>query len=126
MIDYHGNKIRLKFNGTILRQPKIWYTHGKTVNIYIVYERGASSSHSDDATLENSLFGAATLTKNADIDKYGYSGYGIAFDRKSSFSCPCGRFGQNVLIFAVDMNSSIHVDNKRKDILILGKGPTQG
>ena len=24
------------------------------------------------------------------------------------------------------MNSSIHVDNKGKDILILGKGPTQG
>ena len=24
------------------------------------------------------------------------------------------------------MNSSIHVDNEGKDILILGKGPTQG
>ena len=24
------------------------------------------------------------------------------------------------------MNSSIHIDNKRKDILILGLGPTQG
>ena len=24
------------------------------------------------------------------------------------------------------MNSSIHIDNKRKDILILGFGPTQG
>ena len=24
------------------------------------------------------------------------------------------------------MSSSIHVDNKKKDILILGKGPTQG
>ena len=24
------------------------------------------------------------------------------------------------------MNSSIHIDNKGKDILILGKGPTQG
>ena len=24
------------------------------------------------------------------------------------------------------MNSSLHIDNKRKDILILGKGPTQG
>ena len=34
--------------------------------------------------------------------------------------------GQNVIIFGVDMNSSVHVDNKGKDILILGKGPTQG
>ena len=24
------------------------------------------------------------------------------------------------------MNSSVHVDNKGKDVLILGKGPTQG
>ena len=27
------------------------------------------------------LFGAVSLTKNADIDKYKYSGYGIGFDR---------------------------------------------
>ena len=25
-----------------------------------------------------------------------------------------------------DMSSSIHVDNKKKDILVLGRGPTQG
>ena len=55
LIDYFGNKIRVKFNGTILRQPKISYTQGKTVNIYIVYELGASSSHSDDPTLKNSV-----------------------------------------------------------------------
>ena len=30
------------------------------------------------------------------------------------------------MIFGVDMSSSAHVDNKEKDILILGKGPTQG
>ena len=66
------------------------------------------------------------MTKNTDIDKYGYSGYGIGFDRKSSFSFPGGGFGQNVLIFGVDMSSSAHIDNKKKDILVLGKGPTQG
>ena len=93
LIDYHGNKIRVKFVGTILRQPKISFTHGTIVNIYLVYELGASSSHSDDPTLRNCLFGAVTLTKNADIDKYGYLGYGIGFDRKSSFSFPGGRFG---------------------------------
>ena len=32
-------------------------------------------------TLENCLFGEVSLTKNADIDKYTYSGYGIGFDR---------------------------------------------
>ena len=32
----------------------------------------------------------------------------------------------NVIIFGVDMSSSVHIDNKNKDILILGEGPTQG
>ena len=66
------------------------------------------------------------MTKNAGIDKYGYSDYGIGFDRKSSFSFPSGGFGQNVLIFGADMSSSAHIDNKKKDILVLGKGPTKG
>ena len=66
------------------------------------------------------------MTKNADIDKYGYSGYGIGFDRRSSFSFPSGRFGQNILIFGADMSSSAHINNKKKEKLVLGKGPTQG
>ena len=41
------------------------------VNIYIVFELGASTSHIDDPILKNCLFGAVTLTKNSDIDKYG-------------------------------------------------------
>ena len=81
------------------------------VNIYIVYELGVSSSHFDDPILKNCLFGAVTLTKNADIDKYGYSGYGTGFDRRGSFSFPGGGFGQNILIFEVDMSSSPHIDN---------------
>ena len=31
---------------------------------------------------------------------------------------------RNVTIFGVDMSSSPHIDNKKKDILILGKGST--
>ena len=60
------------------------------------------------------MFGAVTLTKNTDIDKYGYSGYGIGFDRRSSFSFPSGGFGQNIIIFGVDMGSSPHIDNKKR------------
>ena len=86
---------------------------------------GASSSHSDDPTLKNCLFGAVHLTKNADIDKHGYSGYEIGFDRKSSFSFPGGGFVQNVTILGVGMSSSAHEDNKKKDILIIGKGPNK-
>ena len=87
---------------------------------------GATTSNVNDPTLKNCLFGAVTLTKTTDIDKYGYSGYGIGFDRKLSFSFPGGRFGQNVLIFGADMSSSAHIDNKKKDILVLRKRPTQG
>ena len=97
-----------------MRQPNVSYTHGKVVNIYIVYELGASSSHINDPTLKNCLFGAVTLTKNADFDKYGYSGYGIGFDRRSSFTFPGGRFGPNVLILGTDMSSFTHIDNKKK------------
>ena len=31
-----------------------------------------------------------------------------------------------VIIFGVDNSSSVHIDNKKKDISVLGKGPTQG
>ena len=99
-LDYYGNKIRVKFTKSHLKQSnKLLYTHRKIVNIYIVYELGASTSHSSDPTIKNCLFGAVTLTKNADIEKYKYSGYGIGFDRRSSFSFPSGGFGQNILIF---------------------------
>ena len=125
-LSYSGTKSKLKFTGSCLKQSKVSYTHGTIVNIYIVYEMGASSSNISDTTLKNCLFGAVTLTKNTDIDKYKYSGYGIGFDRRSSFSFPSGEFGQNVLIFGADMSSSAHIDNKKKDILVLGKGPTQG
>ena len=123
---YYGTKTRVKLTGSWLKQRKPSFTHRNAVKIYIVYELGASSSHSDNSRLKNSLFGAVKLTKNADIDKYGYSGYGIRFDRKSSFSLPSGGFGQNLIIFGVDMSSSDQIDNKKKDILILGKGPIQG
>ena len=42
-----------------------------------------------------------------------------------SFPFPSGGFGQNVLILGADMSSSTHNDNKRKYILVFGKGPTQ-
>ena len=112
MIDHYGTRIRLKFNKSCLKQPNT------------VYELGASGSNNKDPTLKNCFFGAVILTKNADIEKYGHSGFGIGIDRRFSFAG--GGFGQNVLIFGVDMSSSAHIDNKKKDILVLGKGPTQG
>ena len=110
-LNYYDNKARVKFTGSCLKQSKISYNHRKVANIYIVYELGASSFHIDDPTLKNCLLGAVTLSKNADIDKYGYSGYGIGFDRRGSFSFPGGEYGENVLIFRVDMSFTTHIDN---------------
>ena len=42
------------------------------------------------------------------------------------FSFTSGGVGQNILIFGIDMSSSANIDNKKKDILALGKGPIQG
>ena len=81
-LSYYDAKIRVKFTGSCLKQSKTSYTHGKVVNIYIAYELGASSSKNSNPTLKDCLFGTVTLTKNADIDKYKYSGYGIGFDRR--------------------------------------------
>ena len=125
-LSYHGNKIRVKFTRSCFKQSTMSYIHRPIVNIYIVYEFGASSSHNHDLTLRNWLFCAVTLKKNADVDKYAYSGYRTGFDRRSTFSFPGSGFGQNVLIFGADMSSSAHIDNKKKDVLVLGIGPTQG
>ena len=83
-LSYFINKIKVKFNGNCLKQDKITYTHGTIVNIYIVYKI-ISNINNFDVNLENCLFGAVKLTKNADIDKYKYSGYGIGFDGKATF-----------------------------------------
>ena len=76
------------------------------------------------STIENCLFGSAKSSKNADIDKCRYSGYGIGFERKAFFSIG-DKIGKNVIIFGVDMSSSSKIDSSKKEILILGKGPTQ-
>ena len=125
-LSYYDTKVRVQFTRSCLKKPIFTFTYKKVVNIYIVCELGTSSSYIYDPTLKNCLFCAVTLTKNADIEKYEYSGYGIGFDRRGSFSFPGGGFGQNVIIFGVEMSSSIHIDNKKKDILVLGRGPAQG
>ena len=125
-LDYYGTKTRVEFNGSCLKQDSVTFNHGKVVNIYIVYEISKSINISNYPTLENCLFGAVSLNKNGDIDKYKYSGYGIGFDRHGSFSFPGTGLGRNVIIFGVDMSSSTKIDNRKKDILILGKGPTKG
>ena len=91
------------------------------IYLYISYTLGPQLRNLNiDFALGNCLFGSVKLTKNADLDKYKYTGCVIGFDSRSKF------LFTNIINFGADMNSSVHVDNKRKGILILGEGPTQG
>ena len=123
---YDTNKIRVKLDGGCLKQDQDTLLHGGIVNVYIFYDLSKNINISNYPTIENRLFGAIKLTKNADIDKYGYSGSGIGFHRHGSFSFPGTALGINVIIFGVDTSSSTKVYNGKNDILILEKGPTQG
>ena len=108
---------------------KITYNHRKVVKIYLVYEisrRLINTNISHYPTLENCLFGTVSLTKNADIDKCKYSKCGIGFDRQGFFSHPICGIRRNAIIFGVDTSSSTKIHNRKKYILILGKGPAQG
>ena len=122
---YDTGKIRIKFNESFLNWFPPTMLHRNVVNTYIVYEATSDYKDIKYPTLENWLFGSVKLTKNADIDKYIYFGFGIGFDRQPSFSIG-NETGKNAIIFGVDMSSSTKIDNRKKYILILGKGPTHG
>ena len=131
ILDYSGTKTRVWFDGCCLKQDKVTFNHGKIGNIYIVYKiiriANINGNRNSNLTVQNALFAAVIFTKNAYVNKYKYSRYEIGFDNTSIFSFPGGRNDQNLIIFGVvDMNSSVHVDNKAKDILILEKGLKQG
>ena len=69
----------------------------------------------------NCLLGSVKLTKNA--DKYKYTVYRIGFDSRSEVLFTDGNCGKNAIIFGIDMSSSVHVDNRGKNILTHGEGP---
>ena len=126
-LSFYGTKTRVEFNESCLKQDKVTYNHGKIVNIYIVYEISQYYSISSYPTLENCLFGAVSLTKNADIDQYKYSGYGIGFYRHGELFSFGNGLGKNCIIFGEDLSSSSsHGNNKKNNILVLGKVFVQG
>ena len=97
-VSYFGTKVRLEFRGSCLKQDKSTFNHGKIANIYIVYELDKTYVKTHP-TLVNCLFGAVSITKNADTDKNKYSGYGIGFDRTGIYLLPDASFGRYVVIF---------------------------
>ena len=95
-IVYDNARIRVKFNGNLLKQNITTCNHRPILNIYIVY-RLSHATKDSSVTLQNSLFGAVKLTKNTDVDKYKYSGYGIGFDSRGSVTHLSGEYGRNVI-----------------------------
>ena len=115
----------MTFNGHCLIKSNVFIPK-KVINLYISYKltpwlRNLKTGF----TLNNCLLESLKLTKNADPDKCKYSNYSIGFDYRSELLFTDGRMERNVNIIGADMSSSVHVDNKYKDILILGEGRTQ-
>ena len=97
------------------------------INIYCVYQiEPISSSRDDTFTVQNALFGAMQITKNADTSKYKYKGYGICFDEGGTFSKRNIDNGRNVLIFGVDETSVVHANNKANNTYVMGDIFVQG
>ena len=76
-LSYVGNKIRVEFDGSCLKQDKLTFPHGSIMNIYIVYKINLWDRGYDDYPTENFLFGAVKLIKNANIEKCKYLVFGI-------------------------------------------------
>ena len=105
------------------------------VNIYIVYKLDILASSRDKSfTIQNALFGAMQITKNAtDNSENNYKGYGICFDERSEFGHAITEGGfthttdaRNVLNFGADMSFSVHATNIGNHIYLMGAGLTQG
>ena len=136
----NDRKIYVYLQGNYFKQNNLVYTNNNkaviigVINIYIVYKLGPIASSRDTTfTIQNALFGAMEITKNADTSKYDYKGYGICFDERSEFGHRITEGGfahttdaRNVLIFGADMSFSVHKTNRANHIYLMGTGLTQG
>ena len=111
---FQQNKVTIKSNNNV-------------INIYCIYKLDLISTSRDDTfSLQNALFGAMQITKNADTSKYKYKGYGICFDGDALFNVGNINNGRNVVIFGVHEDSVIHSNNKANNIFLMGDGFVQG
>ena len=129
----HVHLSRNHFQQNVVSIPNSY--NNININIYCVYKLDPIASSRDASfTIQNALFGAMQITKNAtDNSKNNYKGYGICFDERSQFSHTITEDGiiytsngRNVLIFGVDMSFSAHATNRANHIYVMGDGLTQG
>ena len=132
----NDGRMNVYLSGNHFQQNKLIIpNNNNAINIYCVYKLDPIASTRDTSyTIQNALFGAMQITKNAtDYDKNNYKGYGICFDERSQFGHAIAENGRahttncrNVLIFGVDMSFSIHRTNRANHIYLMGDGLTQG
>ena len=113
----------VKFNGSYFKHRQLVRPNNNNViNVYCVYALDTISyTRNTDYTVQNALFGGVKITKSAtDTLKHKYEAYGICFDEGGTFSKGGITNGRNVIIFGVDMSSSIHANNRANNIYVLG------
>ena len=126
----NDGRMHVSLSGNHFQQNKVIIPNNNNViNIYCVYKIDPIASTRDDiSTVQNSLFGAMEITKNADTSKYKYKGYGACFDEGGTFSMGNINNGRNILIFGVDKSSLVHSNNKANIfmlwVMVLCKGLT--
>ena len=75
----------MNINGHCLIKRNI-YILKKVINLYISYTLRPQLRNSNiNFALGNCLFGSLKVNKNADLDKYKYTGHSIEFGRRSEF-----------------------------------------
>ena len=132
----NDGRMHVHLSGNHFQQNKVIIPNNNNViNIYCVYQLDPIASTRDTSyTIQNALFGAMQITKNAtDYDKNNYKGYGICFDERSQFGHTIAEDGhahttngRNVLTFGVDMSFSAHATNRANRIYLMGDGLMQG
>ena len=132
----NDGRMHVHLSGNHFQQNKVIIpNNNNAINIYCVYKLDPIASSRDTSfTIQNALFGAMQITKNAtDNTKNHYKGYGICFDERSQFGHTIteGGFahttnGRNVLIFGADMSFSVHANTRANHIYLMGDGLTQG
>ena len=108
--------------------------YNNVINNYIVNKLDPIASSRDTTfTIQNALFGAMQIAKNADTSNYDHKGYGICFDERSEFGHTITEGGfaptteaRNVLIFGADMSFSVHKTNRANHIYVMDTKLTQG
>ena len=130
----NDGRMHVYLSGNYFKQDKTRIPNNNSaINIYIVYKLGPIASSRDTTfTIQNALFGAMQITKNADTSRHDYKGYGICFDERSEFGHTITEGGfahttdaRNILVFGADMSFSVYKTNRANHIYLMGTGLTQ-